>query len=228
MARDAVAASTARVRFHEAALAGRRFMVRFVHRQPLFKIAVPNWGTEEFFGGFHFSNSEIAGEASVRAAVLLLRMPTGTVALGRFGKGRLPHVGKDFSKKLGRMFQAVLSIPQDVATVRARVMGLHDVPLDLGGPEAEREAQLDYLALVLHRQGIPKTLARRIAISALHYGSYESGDRPRRLDAGVIGRRDAYDLYTALTREAQHLPLSVRETAEQAAYGLLYGKVKLR
>jgi hypothetical protein len=228
MAKDAVSSSMSRVLFHEAALAGRRIMIRFAHRRPLFEVPAAGPGVESFYGGYHFSNSEIAGEASVRAAVLLLRRPSDTVALGRFGAGRLAHTGKDFGKKLGKMFQAVLAVPQDGAALRRRVEALRAAGLGLGGTEPERDAQLDYLSLVLHRQNIPRTLARRIVVSAMNYGSSDPAGRPRILARDVLDRRTAYDLYTALTREARELPLSVRETAEQAAYGLLTGKIKLR
>lgn len=228
MAKDAVSSSMARVRFHEAAMAGRRLMIRFAHRKALFEIPIVGHGTESFYGGYHFSNSEIAGEASVKAAVLLLRKPSDTVALGRFGKGRLAHTGKDFGKKLNKMFQAVLSIPQDAASLRKRVEAMRAANLGLGGADQERDAQLEYLSLTLHRQDIPKTLAGRIAVSAMNYGSYDQVGRPKMLTREVLDRRTVYDLYTALTREARELPLAVRETVEQAAYGILIGKVKLR
>jgi hypothetical protein len=228
MAKDAVASGPVRVRFHEAALAGRRIAIRFAHRAPLFEIPLVGHGVESFYGGYHFSNSEIAGEASVKAAILLLRQPSDTIALGKFGKGRLAHTGKDFGKKLNKMFQAVLSIPQDAKTLRERVEAIREAGLGLGGTEQERDDRLEYIALMLHRQDIPKSLAGRIAVSAMNYGSYDVVGKPRMLTREVLGRRTVYDLYTALTREAKELPLSVRESVEQAAYGLLNGKIKLR
>jgi hypothetical protein len=228
MSRDAVASSQAKVVFHEAAVAGRRLMIRYAHKRPLFEVKVAGHDADAFHGGYHFSNSEIAGESSVKASVLLLRMPADTASIGRFGRGRLAHTGKDFGKKLNRMFQAVLSIPQDPAATRKRVDAMIAAPLGLDVPEQEREAQLGYIARALYHEDIPRALAGRIAVSAMQYGSHDDIVKPRPMTREVCAGRTVYDLYNALTREARELPLAVRETVERAAYGLLNGKIKLR
>lgn len=228
MSKEAVASSQAKVRFHEAAISGRRLLIRYAHKKPLFELATIGHGVESFHGGYHFSNSEIAGEASVRAAVILLRRPDGTVSLGRFGTGRLAHTGKDFAKKLSKMFQSVLSAPQDATTLRKQVDLIRASPLNLGGTDQERDAQLEYLATTLHRQGVAKNVAGRIAVSAMQYGSYDKVGTPKMLTREALEKRTVYDFYSALTREARELPLAAREAVEQAAYGLLNGKIKLR
>jgi hypothetical protein len=226
MAKEAAASGPNRAQFHEAIIAGRRMILRFAHRKPLF--TRPSSGEEEhFYGGYHFSNSEISGEASVRAAVMLLLDPPGSAALGRFGRGRLAHIGKDFGKRLGKMFQTVLSMPQDPNYLRQQIDQLATTPLRVGGPEREHAARIDELTLRLHQQDIPKSVARRIVVAAMTYDGHRR--RPvRELITDAIARRTAYDLYSAMTGEAQELPLAVREPVEQAAYGLLTGKITLR
>jgi hypothetical protein len=227
MARDAVNSCPARVKFHEAILAGRRLMVRYVHARPLFEADAPS-GVDAFHGGYHFSNSEVAGEASVKAAVLLANMPGGTASLGLSDRGKLAHTGKDFGKRLAKMFGAVLAVPQDAADLRRRVEALRALPLGLGGDTARRDAQLEYLTIAIHGQDVNRSSARRIAVSAMSRGAHDPPNRHHTPSREVLASRDAYDLYRAMTREAVDLPLAAREPIERAAYDLLTGKFRLK
>jgi hypothetical protein len=224
LARDAMASSPVGVRFFEAILEGRRLLLRFVHDRPLF--AITSTGDREgFFGGYHISNSEVGGEASVRVTTLLLRDSAGTTAMGPFpGRRPLAHTGKDFARKLIRLFEGVLAFPQDGPTLARRMQALADSPLDLGVDEKVREERVEDLSLLLHRQDVPRGLARRIVLSTAHYGGDPWGSSPttpRRSGEG----RTWFDLYCALTRESRSgLDITVMETVEQAAYTLLTSK----
>jgi hypothetical protein len=224
MARDTAAQAS----FQGATLAGRRFMLRFVGRKPLFAREVPGFGAESFSAGYHFSNSEIAGEASVRAALLLIRAPTGTASLSRFGSGRLAHTGKNFPQRLNRMIQQVLAATLDPARLRAMVEALPATALGLGGADTEYNAQVDHLVSRINGQRVPLPLARRAVAAMMARGAYDATGQLRQVTRETLARRNAYDLYIALTREADGLPIGQREAIEQAAHGLLTGKWKPR
>jgi hypothetical protein len=227
LTRDAMASSPAPVRFLEAILEGRRLLLRFVHDRPLFALAAPGGGPETFFGGYHVSNSEIGGEASVRVTVLLHRRRSATTALGPYpGQGPLAHTGKDFSRKLLRAFESALGLRQDGDALARRMQKLAETPLDLGVGEAAREERVDDLSLLLHRQDIPRGLARRIVLSTVHYGSDIGGALRARPGRQPGGGRTWFDLYNTLTRESRSQNISVMETVEQAAYGILTGKIR--
>ena len=113
-------------------------MLRFVHTKPLFAIGA---GGEDFSGGYHISNSEIGGEASVRVTTLLYRHHTTTTALGPFpGRGPLAHTGKDFAKRLKRdLRQRPDRQPGRPTYWHAACSGSWIRPLELGEGEKQRE-----------------------------------------------------------------------------------------
>jgi hypothetical protein len=222
IAKDAMASSPVKVRFLEAVLEGRRLMLRFVHVRPLFVTD----GGEGFSGGYHISNSEIGGEASVRVTTLLYRHHSATTSLGPFpGRGPLAHTGKDFAKKLKRVFAGALAVNQDGQLLARRMQVLLDMPLSLGEGEKKREERLDDLSLLLHRQNIPRGLARRIILATMSYGSEPSGPLPR-APARPRPGRTWFDLYSTLTRESRGLDMTVMEAVEQAAFQILLGRVR--
>ena len=163
IAKDAMASSPVRVRFLEAVLEGRRLMLRYVHTKPLFVMdAGPGADGDRFSGGYHISNSEIGGEASVRVTTLLHSHRATTTSLGPFpGRGPLAHTGKDFIIRLKRIFVRALAINQDGPLLARRMQALLGLPLSLGSEERQREERLDDLSLLLHRQNIPRGLAIR-------------------------------------------------------------------
>ena len=225
LARDAVTSSPVKVRFLEAILEGRRLLLRFVHDRPLFAVGSGADG-ESFSGGYHISNSEIGGEASVRVTTLLYRHRSATTSLGPFpGRGPLAHTGKDFAKKLGRIFASALTVHQDGEGLARRMQKLAELPLDLGVGEKQREERLDDLSLLLHRQNVPRGLARRIVLATMSYGSDPAGQLPR-APGGARTGRTWFDLYGTLTRESRGLDMTVMEAVEQAAFQILLGKVR--
>lgn len=227
LARDAMVSSPVPARFLEAILEGRRLLLRFVHDRPLFALPAPGGEPESFFGGYHVSNSEIGGEASVRVTVLLYRRRSATTALGPYpGRGPLAHTGKDFSRKLLKAFESALALRQDGDVLAGRMRRLVESPLDLGVGEAAREERVDDLSLLLHRQDIPRGLSRRIVLSTIHYGSDVGGALQARPGRQPGGGRTWFDLYNTLTRESRGLDIAVMETVEQAAYGILTGKIR--
>jgi hypothetical protein len=225
MARDAMASSPLRVRFLEAVLEGRRLLLRFVHVRPLFVVDTgPGTDCEPFSGGYHVSNSEV-GEASVRVTTLLYRHRSATTSLGPFpGRGPLAHTGKDFVKKVIRIFAGAVTTNQDGPLLARRMQRLREMPLDLGQGEQQREERLDDLSLLLHRQNVPRSVARRIILATMSYGSDLPRQLPRAPDRLRQGRT-WFDLYSTLTRESRGLDMTVMEAIEQAAFQILLGRI---
>ena len=227
LAKDAMVSSVVRVRFLEAVLEGRRLMLRFVHERPLFSVDTsPGADNEKFSGGYHISNSEIGGEASVRVTTLLYRHHSATTALGPFpGRGPLAHTGKDFAIKLRRIFASALNVDQDGSVLARRMKRLLELPLELGQGEQQQDERLDDLSLLLHRQNIPRGLARRIVLATMSYGSEPSRQLPRAPERSRNGRT-WFDLYSTLTRESRGLDMTVMEAVEQTAFQILLGRVR--
>jgi len=227
IAKDAMASSPVRVRFLEAVLEGRRLLLRFVHDRPLFAVDTgPGAEGEHFSGGYHISNSEIGGEASVRVTTLLYRHRSATASLGPFpGRGPLAHTGKDFAKKLGRTFASAMAVHQDGPGLARRMQRLMASSLDIGRGEQQREERLDDLSLLIHRQNVPRGLARRIILATISYGSDPPGPLPRAPDR-LRRDRTWFDLYSTLTRESRGLDMTVMEAVEQAAFQILLGRVR--
>ena len=118
-----------------------------------------------------------------------------------------------------------MTVNQDGPGLARRMQRLLDLPLDLGRGEKEREERLDDLSLLLHRQNVPRGLARRMVLATMSYGSDPAGALPRAPDRPGQGRT-WFDLYSTLTRESRGLDMTVMEAVEQAAFQILLGKVR--
>ena len=208
--------------FHSAYLYGRHLVVRHVAKNNGAMIA-----DELYNYGYHFGNSEIGGK-SVKAAHVIVRHSTGDCALGPFTDnegGRVVHSGRDFEKRLHGLFENVvrrvpkISYEEAGRRLEARV-------LQLGGSDNQR--RLKQLGSMLVRRKLTLSFVNRVLSSTALRGrditnkllDVSEYDRDK-----ILPERTAYDLFTALIREADNLPLEQRETAEQVAYLLLSGKL---
>lgn len=231
LAQSAASAATTALDFHEAAVDGRRLLLRFVQPNPLFKVRVGD-DSEPYFGGIHFVNSEIAGECSVRAAVLLVRGGHGTSALGSYvnegSGGRVVHTGRDFQERVQTLMQNVLAQFEKLDAKRKSLQRLVRTPLGLTTTD-DKNNRVRAVKRAVQRAGLKPGLAQRAVESMMYFGSNPPG---RRKPVGYVGKkalseRTAYDLYNSLTREALLLPAEARESAEQAAFQILTNKVQL-
>ncbi len=210
--------------FTAAYLYGRQLVVRFKHDASDYSLA-----GEPYSYGFHFANSEIGGK-SVRGASLLIRRQTNTYALGPFqgqDGGRVVHSGKDFEKKLQQLLTVVIKRIPCKAEIEKFGMALESYNLKLGYADSQRRQR--QIATLLCRKKLPLHFAIRVVSGAVLKGrneeleSFELQEERNRL----INSRTAYDLFVNLMSEAKDLDIEQREFAEQAAYGLLMGKVTI-
>lgn len=224
---NVVAASRQEMVFHEAILNGRWLMLRFCRRDPFFSVASPAGGADVFYNGFHFSNNEV-GLASVRAAAFLWRREGNTTSMTP--AVRLVHSAqRGFDQRLELTLSGVADRLKEPEFYSRHVLRLRAATLRLGSRDerAERRRR-DDLSHLLTRRKMNMGLARRVVIGACGYGSYDS---PRaemtRTQRSTLATRTFFDLYNSMGREARRLTIGAQEQAEQVAYALLVGGLRI-
>lgn len=234
LAEAAASAATTSVHFQEAAVNGRRLLLRFRQKKPLFAIKNGE-DKEEFYGGIHFANSELAGECSVRASVMLTRGVDGTSSLGSpvsdeksSGGGRVVHTGKDLLPRVQQLVNEVLASFEQLSDQRKAMRELTKLPLQLTSADAKDKRSKE-LRRRLRVAGMQPGLTQRVLSATIQFGSIDPGRRQAAgyVPAAAIQSRTAFDLYTTITREARRLPATTRESAEQVAFKLLTGKIQI-
>jgi hypothetical protein len=214
-----------KAQFHEALLYGRYLVLRYVlpSRRFVYSTGVST-RVESFVPGFHFVNSEI-GEGSARAAVLFVRESTGETCIGPF-TGRVKHQGRDFDAKLSKLMLTVDHRIESADYYRERIGHLLARKLGLGKGDKEDEKTKKAIVAVLVKQGLQQSMADKVLAATVMTGSgYHVGD-PLLIARQhlVLAGRTAYDVFTALMREAHALSVNAREAVEQVAYALLVGR----
>jgi len=215
--------------FHEAVVSGRRIMVQYRSADPIIELEDDSQEPDTYFGGYHFSNSEV-GECAVRAAALIVRKVCSNGAVGTVKEGgRLAHVRlSNFEERFEALLDYVRKKSQEPSLLAARMGVLKKTTLDIGGSNGEHVARCKHIIRRLRKAGLPKKFASRvmsrtILCSANDVGPMHSylGVRPKMTD---VRGRNLYDLFNAITFEAKKLPVSLRESAEQLAYLILVGR----
>ena len=217
--------------FKEAALEGRRMMLRYQSRDQLFEIRRSDRPLEPFFGGFHFANSEV-GQCSVRAASVLIRQICSNGAISPFfDGGKIPHIrGSRFNAKLSKLLSRVeTKAVEATGPFKERIIGMMDKPLGVAGDLKEQEARRLQIVNQLYKKGITKTMAESVLSRALLDGSYSREANLTTMSVeNEYPTRTVYDLFNALTSEAKLCGIADREYAEMIAYQMLTGKFELR
>jgi hypothetical protein len=215
--------------FREASVYGRRIMLRFITDSPLFDVPIVNRKKgEPYYGGFHFSNSEV-GECSIRAAAVLLRQWSDTKAISPFMEGgKVVHLkGSKFDKKFADLLKTVRSKAQLAVTLKHNITVLMTKRMGLGGDSKAHKQARKNLETKLVRRGLYSDLATTVVDRMLARGSYRNdmlSAEDDRMEA-YAGRTE-YDLFNAITNAAKKCTIGTREKAEQIAYQLVL-KTKL-
>jgi hypothetical protein len=214
---------TADTEFCEGLVAGRHLMLRYTHTEEL--TTIEGEESDAFHYGYHFANSE-SGDASVRAAPLIYRALDGTGSLIHLKEsGRQFHTGKDFAAKLSHLISSVLLTDTDNERLCASLLSMSEQTLDLD-PETPGalKRQMESLEQSLRHdtKAVTNAMARNIVKHAVYVGSY--GAEPD-TDVeylthrnSVIRARTQFDVYNAITREAQRLAIPMREGVERTAH----------
>lgn len=212
-----------KAQFNEAALSGRRLMLRFKETEPLFNLH----DAEPYYGGFHFANSE-TGDCSVKASSVIIRHLGDSKAVSQFADGsKIAHVkGKAFEQKFDELLERVrIKSAEQIKDHEANMYRLLQTNLGLGGNDAAHAKRTRQLELQLQKRGLHADFSHSVVRQVLVQG----GQLTAQLNAKnnpmqVYGSRTMLDLYNAITARAKTLPLDEQEVAEQLAYKLLTGK----
>lgn len=221
--------------FYEAALAGRRLLLRYRSPRRLFGLDTPHDRQEPFYRGWHFSNSEI-GDCSVRTAFALVRQWSRTMSIRH--TGRVVHIkGDNFGAKLGVLFQEFRRVADEESTIdfAERLTTLRGEFLGLGGGIKEHGKRLQAITTKLSRGRFSKQDTKKAISYALINGSYRTdrlaaGRQMSLLDPNLFDtfrRRTAFDLYNALAFCSRKSLPDQQEIAEELAYRLLTDQLKL-
>jgi hypothetical protein len=232
------------VAFQAAVYSNRRLSLRYRIKDAAFTVTTKGSTREPFYGGWHFSNSEI-GDCAVHMTSLLLRSWTSSAAIVPVkGVSKLVHRGKrsSFSRKLNSMFARLGESADFACDLEDRINHLKESPLGLGGHVEEHKRRLQVLLSRLAKGKLPQRLADKVVNHVLFRGSYKA-DSLRAEDNEDGGAtydelqsatrmtafraRTVYDLYNALTICARDQRPERQELAEQLAYQILVGRFHL-
>lgn len=222
--RDAIESTAPNAKFHAAVLSGRRLTLWFRNERADFQVTVGTKVTP-MHAGYYFSNGEATG-SSVRGAFALYT-PYG-VCLRPFKKNeRVTHIGRDFSRRLNKMFRLVLSDATPLAELQAICQATLPISLGYADLDAKAAKERDHkLVRSLGELGIPQRIAVGALTDALQAGAEATQLQPYQLSIGLASRT-IFDLFASLLRLARRLPVNRREKVEQAAYLTLTGKLQL-
>lgn len=211
--------------FNEAALMGRRLMLRFKENDLLFDVNK----SEQFYGGYHFANSE-TGDCSIKASSIIVRQLGDTKAVSEFADGsKVAHVkGKAFEQKFDELLDRVrIRTTEQITAHETNMYRLVQTNLGLGVDETAHAKRVRQLEQLLQRKGVQADVSQSVIKHVLVQGSQlttaiQAHKKPMQLYA----TRTYLDLYNALTTRAKTLPLDEQEVLEQLAYKLLTGKIQ--
>jgi hypothetical protein len=210
--------------FNEAALMGRRLMLRFKENQLLFDLD----RSEQFYGGYHFANSE-TGDCSVKASSIIIRQLGDTKAVSEFADGsKVAHVkGKAFEQKFDELLERVrIKTAEQIKQHESNMYRLVQTNLGLGVDELSHAKRIRQLEQQLQRKGLQSDVCQSVLKHVLVQGSQLTATlQPHKQPMQIYSSRTYLDLYNALTTRAKTLPLDEQEVLEQLAYKLLIGKV---
>jgi hypothetical protein len=224
--RDAVEAMSPDAKLHAAMLIGRRLLLWYRKDKALFAVKTTKH-TVSFFPGYYFSNAEATGTSVSGTSALFTRYG---ICLRPFKKHeRVTHIGRDFNRRLSKMFRSVLEEDEHEDGLRVRCTELIDTPLGYAGlDKKERKTRDRRIVQGLGRLGVQQRLAQSILEQALLLGSDDASEPPPAYDMhNVLGSRTLYDLFAALLQVARKLPINRREKVEQAAYRVLIGRLEI-
>jgi len=223
---SAVATLTDDIEFYAAAVVGRKMMLWYRAKSPMFvrEVSGKPWS---FYHGYYFRNAESTG-TSVRGG-LTVYTRHGSCLAPFTKKSRVTHIGRDFNQRLGKMFQHILGPDAPVEKFQEGVDNLLSTSLgyaELGDKEKKRFEKDAVKAL--SNIGLPQRWASEIFETTLKVGSVDLADLKPLVDFNhIYATRTFFDMFSPLVRMARDLPSNRREGVEQVAYKVLTGKLEM-
>jgi hypothetical protein len=212
--------------FNEAALIGRRLMLRFREIDPLFNLGARL--PEQYYGGYHFANSE-TGDCSVKASAVIVRQQGDSKSISEFADGsKIAHIkGKAFDRKFAELLDRVrIKTSEQIHSHESNMIRLMQTNLGLGNNDQTHKRRVKQLETFLQKHGLHSEFSQSVVRHVLVQGSHRTAlVQVHQKPMQVYSTRTLLDLYNALTYRAKTLPLEEQEVAEQLAYKVLIGKV---
>lgn len=220
--------------FYEAALSGRRLQLRFRIRQPAFMLDTPDGRSEPFYGGLHYSNSEL-GNCCVKGSCVLIRQSSNTVSMAAYDKkSRVKHLrGGRFEQRFQDLFETTAARASKIPNLKSHMKRAKQVTLNLGDSPDKCLKRCAELEQILQGMGASASAAKDAVMRAVLFGSYRGqsvpGISPEGQGLGRLGpetmrtlsSRVVFDAYNALGALARKFSLDQQEAVEQAAYRVL-------
>jgi len=220
-------------RFYEAAVAGRRLILRFRNPDRAFALPTPHDKLEPFYPGWHFSNSEL-GDCCVKSSAVLIRQWANTASLVPFTKqSKLIHyTGANFDSGLSKLLELAKKRAAVLPEVASHMAAMSERGLGFDGSQRGYQSQLERLGKTLRKWKVSRHLTKEVLARTLLHGSY----RADRLDSedgllrvpevtptilSTIESRSVYDFYNALCASAKNGSPDQQEHVEEAAYRLM-------
>lgn len=225
--------------FYEAAIAGRRLQLRYKNDEQAFALSTPVSKMEPFFGGWHFSNSEL-GDCCVKGSSVLFRRWSNTVAMRPYDRSsKLAHIqGSQFEQKFAKVLSRIQIHVAGIAEYKTAIMQLQGTSLGLGGHKQDHDKRCSEIEKALLKGGVGQRLAEDVLARAVVYGSYRAGAIEMGREANAlqawnpaviasIESRTNYDVYNALGYFARRYKPERQEAIEEIAFKLLTGQITL-
>lgn len=228
--------------FSGATYQNRRLSLRYRFRDPAFTIQAKGGKREPFYGGWHFSNSEVGDCAVHMSAILLRKWGNSTTLVPLPDVKKLVHRGSrtSFTDKLESMFKTLSGKSGIARSLKGPVEQLVETSLGLGGLPKSHQRQVKVLKAKLVRGKLGPRLADAVIEHVLFCGSYKVDvirkehaspasfeELERAVDTEVFEARTVFDLFNALGVRAKHIRPERQELAEQLAYRILTGQFTL-
>lgn len=226
-AQSAVSTTGKQIGFHSAVLSGRRMLLWYRSRQPFLTLQVGSTDAWNFYSGYFFCNGEARGTSARGTMAIFCKCGICLGPYHIFGD-RVSHIGRDFHRRLDKMFGKVFSKEVPVEQARSGLTGMLSTPLGCNGLDVkELRVRVKKLVRVVTALSVPQRIAEQVIDDALYVGhksvqpgaaaplSY-SQDR-------VFATRTMFDVFARLIRSAGRMNLGRREVLEQAAWQMLTG-----
>lgn len=208
------------VKFLEAVLNGRWFMLRYINNTPCFSLHIKkDYPEDTFYSGFHFSNDELS-RAFFKSAAVVYRDKTKTSCMIPFeSTGIVKHIGKNFNNRLQQIINKIFSVIKDYSKLKERFLWART--REMFNKEGFNN-KAKWLRSLLVKDGLPANIAAKI----VEYSINNPGeDYNYAIFKNPVLARSEYDFYNAICCCATKLPINYKELTEQTAYNFITGKI---
>lgn len=211
-----------KLRFHSAALFGRRLSVVY---------SVEGFEESTLVPGIRLINSEI-GDSAIKAAVVLMD-DSGATMMSAYGKlGRVAHSGRDL---LGKLSQLIVSVSSKLSHaslskdgLEKKVTSMSEKKLGFTGDESDDARFREMVEFLADRVGLTYSMSRKCLLRTL------AGDESQAQQFAMLDRMKTWpgksimDLVRAIMAESfsqRIFSFGVTDRAERVAWNLFSNKV---